>query len=266
MNILIIGATSGIGKSIANYLFAEGNQIIGCGRRAEDKLNDNDISWLKMDVTNQQSVELATGKAVQHFGEIDVLIQCAGRGAIGPIEAFSPEAIDEVLQLNLYGIQRVNQAILPIMRKQRQGRILLISSLAAESGLPFQGVYCASKAALDVLIESLRMEIKQFGLEACVIQPGDFKTEVAEHRKLPTISNDSPYKTQFDRINETATANVKHAANPVKVARKVSQILKKKKLKPKYRVGSTIELIMPKAKAILPASWFEKLLMSYYKL
>ncbi len=266
MKIIITGATSGIGKSIANYLFAEGHQIIGCGRRVEDKINQNQISWLKMDVTNQQSVNNAIEKATQHFGEIDALIQCAGQGAIGPIESFFPEEIHEVFQLNFYGTQRVNQAVLPIMRKQRHGRILLISSLAAEAGLPFQGVYCASKAALDILTESLRMEINQFGLEACVIQPGDFKTEVANHRKLPLIKDNSPYKDQFDRINETATKNVEQAADPVKVAKKVSQILKKNKLKPKYRVGSTIELVMPKAKTILPASWFEKLIMSYYKL
>ncbi len=266
MNILIIGATSGIGKSIANYLFKEGHQIVGCGRRVDDQLNKDEISWLKMDVSNQQSVDEAIQKASSFFTQIDVLIQCAGRGAIGPVEGFSPEEIDEVFQLNLYGIQRVNRAVLPIMRQQGSGRILLISSLASESGLPYHGIYSASKAALDIITESLRMEIKQFGIEACVIQPGDFKTEVADHRKMPKLDSASPYKDQFNRINTTTTANVNHAGDPIKVAIKVSQILKKKKLKPKYRVGAFLELIMPKVKTVLPSSYFEKLLMNYYKL
>ena len=266
MKILITGATSGIGKSIAEYLCNDGHQIIGCGRRVEDKLYDCGISWLKMDVTDKESVDKAIDKAISFLEEIDVVIQCAGRGAIGPVEAFSPAEIDEVFQLNIYGIQRVNQAVIPFMRKQGHGRIIMISSLAAEAGLPFNGVYSASKAALDILTESLRMEVKQFGIEACVIQPGDFKTDVANHRKQPESISKSPYENQFNQINETTIANVAHAPEPIVVAKKISRLLKKKKLKPKYRVGSPIELIMPKVKTLLPTSWFEKLLMGYYKL
>jgi short-subunit dehydrogenase len=128
---------------------------------------------------------------------------------------------------NLYGILRVNQAIIPIMRQQGSGRIILISSLAAEAGLPFQSVYCASKAALDIMIESLCMEIKAFGIDACVLQPGDFKTEVAQHRKHPKFDSESPYRKAFEEINLNATNKVNVAEDPLKVARKASQLLKK---------------------------------------
>ncbi|MGQ8336326.1 SDR family oxidoreductase [Sunxiuqinia sp. A32] len=266
MNIFIVGATSGIGKSIAEKLQFEGHRIFGFGRRVDDEINDNGISWIKMDVCKTESVHSAVKKATSEAGRIDVLIQCAGKGAIGPIESYTPEDIEDVFNLNILGIHRVNREIIPLMRNQANGKIILISSLAAESGLPFNGVYSASKAVLDIFTESLRMEIRQFGIQACVLQPGDFKTEVAQHRKIPDIAPDSPYKDQFERINKTATDKVEFAGDPEKVAIKISQLLKKRKLKPKYRVGSTIELIMPKAKTILPASWFEKLLMKYYKL
>ncbi len=266
MNIIITGATSGIGKSVAEYLVNQNHQVIGCGRSADDELNPEGLSWLKMDVTDQESVSQAIQKAAQHFEQIDVLIQCAGQGAIGPMETFTSEEIEAVFQLNVLGIQRVNKAVLPVMRKQGKGRIIMISSMASETGLPYNGVYCASKAALDVMTESMRFEIKQFGIEACVLQPGDFKTEVAVKRKQPKEVAGSPYQQQFDEINAKTIANVEHAGDPIRVAKKISTILKKKRLKPKYRVGAFLELIMPTVKVILPSSCFEKLIRSYYNM
>lgn len=266
MNILITGATSGIGQSIANHLHTKGHNVIGFGRRVEDELKQDDISWLKMDVTKEDAVKKAIAKAVRHFKHIHVLIQCAGRGAIGPVEAFTAEEIEDVMQLNVYGIQRVNRAVIPIMRQQAKGRIIMISSLAAEAGIPFNGIYSASKAMLENISESLCMEVKQFGIEVCTLQPGDFNTDVSSNRKEPVIDISSPYKEQFERINATATDNVKNASDPIKVAYKVEKILNKKRLKPRYRVGTPLELIMPLAKVILPSRWFQKLLMSYYDL
>ncbi len=243
-----------------------GHHVVGCGRRVKDDFNTEGISWLKMDVTNNDSVVHAINNAYKQFGYFDVLIQCAGRGAIGPIEEFSPEDINEVLQLNLYGIQRVNRAVLPYMRERGKGRIIMISSLAAEAGLPYNGIYSASKAALDIVAESLSMELKQFGVEACVLQPGDFKTDVAYNKKQPFLAPDSPYKDQFDRISKTTVENVENAGDPIAVAYKVEKILKSKRLKPKYRIGAPIEMIMPKVKTILPSRLFQKLMLKYFKL
>ncbi len=266
MNILITGATSGIGKSITTYLASRNHNVIGCGRRVEDEFGTGGVSWVKMDVTNSASVNQAVDKVYRKFGFIDVLIQCAGRGAIGPIEEFSPEDIDEVLQLNVYGIQRVNRAVLPHMREKGSGRILMISSLAAEAGLPYNGIYSASKAALDIMVESLCMEVKQFGVQACVIQPGDFKTDVAYNKKQASLSVNSPYKDQFERISKTTVENVETAGDPIAVAYKIEKILKKKYLKPKYRIGAPIEMIMPKVKTVLPSRWFQGLMLKYFKL
>ncbi len=266
MNILITGATSGIGKAIAYYLKDNGHNVIGFGRRVDDELKKTGLSWLKMDVTNQNSVNKAIDKAIVHFNQVDILIQCAGRGAIGPIETYTPEDIDEVLQLNVYGIQRVNRAVLPIMRKQGSGRLVFISSLAAEAGLPFNGIYSASKAALDIITESLSMEVKQFGIDACVVQPGDFKTDVAYNKKQSLVLDDSPYKEQFDRISKTTIENVENAGDPIRVAQKIEKIINKKKIKPKYRIGAPIEMIMPVVKNILPSRWFQSLMLMYFKL
>lgn len=266
MIVLISGGTAGIGAAIAKQMHKEGHRVFACGRRVENQISTDGISTLKMDVTNKESVNTAIDHLIGETRQIDILIQCAGRGAIGPLEEFQTEEISEVFDLNLYGILRVNQAVLPYLRRQKHGKIILISSLAAEAGLPYQGVYCASKAALDIMVESLRMEIKAFGIEACVLQPGDFKTEVAQHRQLPKLDKQSPYFSTFERINTSATSKVETSDDPSKVAQKVSRILKKKKLKPKYQVGAPIELVMPAVKRILPAQWFEALLMKYYNL
>ncbi len=266
MIVLITGGSAGIGAAIANQLQQEAHRIIVAGRRVKTNFSESGISTLQMDVTKKESVTTAITKLYNATKRIDVVIQCAGRGAIGPLEAFHTDEIADVFNLNLYGILRVNQAIIPIMRQQGSGRIILVSSLAAEAGLPFQSVYCASKAALDIMIESLRMEIKAFGIDAFVLQPGDFKTEVAQHRKLPDIDSKSPYKNAFKKINLNATNKVEMAGDPIKVARKVSQLLAKNRLAPKYRVGEPLELVMPWVKALLPASLFERLLMKYYGL
>ncbi len=266
MIILITGATSGIGKAIAYYLKSKGHQVVGFGRRVDDDLNQGGLSWINMDVTKQDSVNKAIDKAILHLNHIDALIQCAGRGAIGPIEAFCPEDIDEVMQLNVYGVHRVNKAVLPKMRAQGKGRFIFISSLAAEAGLPYNGVYSASKAALDVMTESLCMEVRQFGIDGCVLQPGDFKTDVAYNKKQSNIDEYSPYKDQFERISEITIRNVENAADPIRVAKKVEKILNKSRVKPKYRVGTPLELIMPLVKKILPSRWFQSLILMYYKL
>lgn len=266
MVVLISGGTSGIGAAIAKQLQKEGHRVFAAGRRVENNWESNEISTLKMDVTSKKSVDQAIDLLYRETGQIDAIIQCAGQGAIGPLEEFSIEDITSVFNLNLLGILRVNQAVLPLMRKQKQGKIILISSLAAESGLPYQSVYCASKAALDVMTEALRMEIHAFGIQACVLQPGDFKTEVSQHRKLPQLDEQSPYKRAFDHIHSDVTKKVDQAADPIQVAKKIGRLLKKKKLRPKYRVAGPIELAMPFVKAILPASWFEKMLMKYYGL
>ena len=266
MVVLISGATSGIGKTIAEHLFIEGYRVFGSGRRTEDFISKNTISMLKMDVTDDISVQRAVQTIIQETGRIDLLIQCAGQGAIGPTEEFTPDEIANVFNLNLLGILRVNKAVIPHMRNQNGGRIIHISSLAAEAGLPYQGVYCASKAALDVMTESLRMELKEFNIDVCCIQPGDFKTEVVLHRKKPELDSKSPYKKAFDQINLSATNKVDSAPDPKMVAQKVIKILKQKKFKSKYRVGSGIELMMPRIKNIIPSVWFERLLMRYYKL
>ncbi len=266
MNILVTGATSGIGKSVAHYLKEKGHNVVGFGRRVDDDINEGGLSWIKMDVTNQLSVNEAIDKAILHVKTIDVVIQCAGRGAIGPIETFTPEDIDEVMQLNVYGIQRVNKAVLPKMRGQGSGRLVFISSLAAEAGLPYNGIYSASKAALDIITESLCMEVKQFGIDACVLQPGDFKTDVAYNKKQSSVDKESPYKDQFERISKTTIENVENAGDPIRVAKKIEKILKKRKIKPKYRIGAPIELIMPVVKNLLPSRWFQSLMLMYFKL
>ncbi|WP_159521105.1 SDR family oxidoreductase [Sunxiuqinia indica] len=266
MIVLITGGTAGIGAATAKQLKQEGHRVIVAGRRVETNFSETGISTLQMDVTSEKSVITAVKNLYNTTKRIDVVVQCAGRGAIGPLEAFHTDEIADVFNLNLYGILRVNQAVIPIMRQQGCGRIILISSLAAEAGLPFQSVYCAGKAALDIMIESLRMEIKPFGIDACVLQPGDFKTEVALHRKLPDIDSESPYKNAFEEINLSATNKVDVAGDPIKVARTISQLLKKNKLAPKYRVGSPIELAMPWVKVLIPASLFERLLTKYYGL
>lgn len=266
MICLVTGGTSGIGEAIAIELAKKGHKVYASGRNIPEKSPESILSYVKMDVQDDLSVQNAIKIVLENEKTIDVLVNCAGLGIAGPAEETPMETIKYVFETNFFGLLRVTNAVLPIMRKAKTGYIINISSIASEMGLPFRSFYCASKAAVDMYTEGLRMELKPFNIKACVVQPGDFNTNISKNRSEVSENKSSAYHTTYEKVRRLVNEEVGHSGDPKDVGLVVCQIISDKNPIIKYKVGPFMQKIAPSIKKILPQTWFEKLVMNSYKL
>jgi NAD(P)-dependent dehydrogenase (short-subunit alcohol dehydrogenase family) len=179
---LITGAGRGMGVEFAKAALAAGNNVVASGRnpdRVKEAIGEaDDLLAVKLDVTSEQDAETATNAAVDRFGGIDVLVNNAASLYSGYFEELTPEQIDAQLAVSLTGPMSVTRAVLPVMRKQRSGHIVTISSTAAFAGYEGGTAYATSKFAVDGWLESLAPEIAPFGIHTTTVNPGFFRTEL----------------------------------------------------------------------------------------
>ena len=260
-NILITGTSSGIGAIIAAYLSKKGYNVIGTSRKGSTN-TDNGFKTLKLDVTNGESVENLIQEATKEFGDIDVLINNAGIGYSGPLEDMSIEVAKSQFETNYFGVVRMTQAVLPMMRKNNKGLIINIGSMLGLVGMPFQGHYAASKFALEGFMESLRLELTPFNIQATNICPGDFKSDFAKNRSVQQqVSAD--YQSQFNKLMEFYEKGEAEGADPIMIAKLVEKLIKKKKgHKIRYVVGKLEQTIYLPVKRVVGSSVFERLVKS----
>ena len=152
------------------------------------------------------------------------------------------------------------------MRKAKSGFIVNISSIAGEFGLPLRGYYSASKSAVEMLTEALRMEVKQFGIRVCSVQPGDFATNISANRPTAEVKETSAYRPMFDKINKQVNSEVAEAKDPVMVGEGILRILKQKSPEVRYRIGPFTQKLSVKLKKLIKGKLFEKIIMNHYKL
>jgi NAD(P)-dependent dehydrogenase (short-subunit alcohol dehydrogenase family) len=268
--ILITGGSSGLGAECVNYLASRGHRVYGTSRRAEFPSNEgssHDPLIIPMDVCETASVEAAVAFILQREGRLDVLVNNAGIGHAGSIEDTSIEEGKAQLETNFFGVHRVCRSVLPVMRKQGAGMIVNISSIGGLITIPFQGFYCASKYALVALTESLRMEVKPFGIQVTLIEPGDFKTGLTANRVFAAASqNASAYADRQDAAIGALERDEQSGADPGDLAVLLAEIMDKKRVRPHYLAGMFFQKLAVWVKRVLPASVFEKLIMSYYRI
>lgn len=263
--VLITGATSGIGRQIALYLAQKGYKVYGTGRSPEVS-EEGEVTFLSMDVRDESSIKNAVSFVVEKEGRLDVLINNAGIGMGGSIEETPVSALHNVFATNLYGAVAVIQAVLPIMRRQRKGFIINITSIAGYMGLPFRAGYSASKGALALLAESLRLELKPFGIRVSNIAPGDFATDIASRRYYVPFQEDSPYGEAYQKSLQMMDKHVRQGENPIQMARKIYEVMQQKNPKVHYKQARFLQRISVFLKQILPDRIYERLLMKYYQL
>jgi NAD(P)-dependent dehydrogenase (short-subunit alcohol dehydrogenase family) len=178
----ITGAGRGMGVDIAKAALAAGNAVVATGRNTGNVTKAvgaaDDLLVAKLDVTSPADAEAAVQAAVDRFGGIDVLVNNAASFEAGFFEELSPEQIERQLAVSLIGPMNVTRAVLPVMRKQRSGHIVTISSLAGLAGSEYTSAYAASKFAVDGWMESLAAEVEPFGIHTTVVNPGFFRTEL----------------------------------------------------------------------------------------
>jgi NAD(P)-dependent dehydrogenase (short-subunit alcohol dehydrogenase family) len=259
--ILVTGATSGIGAAIASRLAADGNRVFGTGRNATGETSGG-VTLLPLDVRSDDSVRRTMQDVMTRADRIDVLINNAGYLLAGACEEVSLEQAKDEFETNFFGTVRMVNAVLPAMRKRKSGRIINVSSLAGVVALPFWGFYNASKFAVEGYTESLRLDLKPFGIRVTLIEPGTIKT--AFYRQ-PTVATMPEYARWRDRAMKTLKEFEERAPGPDVVAKAVSNVVRSKS--PPFRVKITREAhLLPFLKRILPDSLMESTLRAAYKL
>ena len=260
--IVITGISSGLGKSTAEYLAQKGHIIYGISRKLLE-VNPK-INVLKADVTDPESLKAAIETVLHKEGKIDVLINNAGMGISGPIEYSSNEDIKLQMDTNFTGIVNLIKCVLPAMRKQREGKIINISSIGGLMALPFQGFYSASKFAIEGLSEALRMELKPFHIKVVVIRPGDFFTGFTSNRKIDPILSDNPYEPQFRKTLSIIETDEKKGLKPEYFARKLALIIEQKNPHFTYIISTAEQKLAVILKILLPEALFSSILGSHY--
>jgi NAD(P)-dependent dehydrogenase (short-subunit alcohol dehydrogenase family) len=182
---LITGASSGIGLQIAKAALVAGHQVIATGRDANKvskAINDasGNLLAVKMDVTDPAEIEEAIHSAIEKFGTIDVLVNNAGNFYAGFFEGLSQQQVEQQIATNLFGPMNVTRAVLPVMRKNKSGHIITITSTAGLVGYELCTAYAASKFGLEGFMESLQLEVAPFGIQTTIVEPGFFRTNLLE--------------------------------------------------------------------------------------
>ncbi|AXT20520.1 SDR family NAD(P)-dependent oxidoreductase [Flavobacteriaceae bacterium AU392] len=263
--VLITGGSSGIGKSIGEHLIKKGLTVYGTSRNPQN-YPDSKFKIIALDVCNNESIQNCVREVIKFEERLDIVINNAGAGITGPIEEIPEVEIKRNFETNLFGPINVIKAVLPQMRKQNSGLIINITSIAGYMGLPYRGVYSASKGALELITEAFRMEIKNFNIEMTNVAPGDFATNIAAGRYHEPLKDDSPYKIPYGNTLKLMDNHVNSGSNPNLMAEVVYKIINTKNPKIHYKVGVFLQKFSVVLKRILPSKVYEKMLLKHYKL
>ncbi|MFC4818236.1 SDR family oxidoreductase [Flavobacterium sp. GCM10023249] len=263
--VLITGGSSGIGKSIGEFLHQKGFTVYGTSRNPE-RITNSVFPLLALDVRNVETIQQAVNQIIAKSGRIDVVINNAGVGITGPIEEIPTEEIKNNFETNLFGPIEVMKAVLPQMRSQKSGLIINITSIAGYMGLPYRGIYSASKGALELITEALRMETKQFGIQITNVAPGDFATNIAAGRYHAPVIKGSAYEVPYGNTLNEMNTHVDSGSNPEEMASAIYKIIQTPNPNVHYKVGAFMQKFSIVLKRALPDKVYEKMLMNHYKL
>jgi NAD(P)-dependent dehydrogenase (short-subunit alcohol dehydrogenase family) len=218
--ILITGASSGIGRATALYFAEKGWNVAATLRdphKADPALRHPQVTLFALDVTNADSIVQAIADTLNRYQKIDVLLNNAGYGLFGPVEALDGQQIHHQFATNLFGLIGVTQHVLPIMRAAGQGLILNISSIVGRMALPYASSYIATKFAVEGLSESMRYELEPFHIRVKIIEPGSISTEFGKGSMQMAVSD--PYRESMKKFLGVFTKSNSAGATPDEVAK-----------------------------------------------
>ena len=266
MIVLVTGASSGIGYQSAILLAQKGHKVYGAARRVErmEPLREYGITPMSLDVTSDESMQACVSAILAAEGRIDALVNNAGYGYFGAIENVSMEEARRQLDVNVFGLARLTQLVLPSMREHGFGRIVNVGSVAGRVVLPFGGWYHVSKYSVEALSDALRMELKPFGIDVVLIEPGGINTEwghiAADH--LEASSKDTPYAAPAQKearlMHYTYSGNFL-LSNPSVVSRAIGKAVNARHPRHRYHPGAG-SLFLLWLHSLLPARWWDALL------
>lgn len=260
---LVTGASSGFGKAFATTLAKNGFRVFGTSRKLEGPGSDG-FTMLQLDVTSDESVATCVGNVLEAAGKLDLLVNNAGFVLAGAIEETSVEEAKAQFETNFFGVVRMTRAVLPVMRRHRSGQIINIGSVGGMLASPFEGLYIATKFALEGYTESLRLEVKGLGIKVSIIEPGFFKTGFfnAEVRVKDKISD---YDTS--RNNASAVREAEHrgkAQDPALVANLLLKVANSTSPRIRYLIGREKGAV--RLKSVVPEGLYESFTRKHWRL
>lgn len=265
---IITGASSGMGKSTAFELQQKGYKVYGMARRTE-KMNDlkeKGMEVVSLDLTNDESITAAVNTVLEKEGRIDVLINNAGYGSYGSVEEVSIEEAKRQFEVNIFGLARITQLVIPTMRMQKSGRIVNISSMGGKMYTPFGAWYHATKFALEGWSDCLRIELKQFGIDVAIVEPGGIQTEWGDiaMESLAQVSGKGPYADMAKKVIAVSDKN-NNKLTPVDVlGKEIAKAASENNPKTRYLKGYLAKPLVGMRKWLGDRT-FDKLLMSQLK-
>jgi NAD(P)-dependent dehydrogenase (short-subunit alcohol dehydrogenase family) len=254
--VLITGASRGIGRLCAEKLAAEGWRVFGAARTSASLDN---VEMIEMNVDDDASVIAGLAHVLGRAGRLDALINNAGFSMRGAVEDVSMAEAKAIFETNFFGALRVSRAATQALRDSR-GIVVNMSSLAAQIGLPFTAHYCASKAALEALSESLRLELQPFGVRVVIVEPGDFKTEINVTRRISEATRQGLYAAAFEKFLSRRRAFEEKASTAEPVAMLVSRVLNMPEPELRYVVAMPSQRLLLLLKRYAPQRVYELLL------
>lgn len=269
--ILITGASSGIGFDAAQTLARQGHTVYAAARRVEkmEPLQIDGVKVMRMDVTDSASMAEGVKTVLDAEGRIDVLVNNAGYGYFGAVENVTMEEARRQVEVNVFGLAELCKLVLPVMRKQGSGRIINTSSIAGKMVLPFGAWYHVSKFSVEALSDALRMEMRPFGVDVVLIEPGGIKTDwgIIAAKHLAESSKGTAYEE--DSLREAKLIHKGYSGNylsaPRVVTRAISRAVNSQRPRARYRIGSGA-FIMVFLHTVLPTRWWDGMMRRFMRI
>jgi NAD(P)-dependent dehydrogenase (short-subunit alcohol dehydrogenase family) len=254
--VLITGASSGIGRVTARLFATRGYRVFGTSRRIYPA--DRGVEMLRLDVRSEESVAECVSEVVKRAGGLDVLVNNAGVEYLGIAEETTIADAQAVFDTNFFGVARMVNAVLPLMRARRHGHIVNIGSAAAWVGEPGEAFYAASKRALAGYTEALRHEVWPLGIHVTLVEPGAFKTDILAAQQATTGKSIADYDRVRRAAIRTLEQGLERGGDPAAVSRVILRVARTKAPRLRYGVGREAYWI-PFARVLLPQRWFDVL-------
>ncbi len=223
---LVTGSSRGIGLEIVKAALAEGDNVVATARnvttlREHLCADAQEVEYIELDVQDSTAAKTAVARSIDRFGSIDVLVNNAGFGQLGPFETVDSAAIEQQFATNVFGLMHVTRAVLPEMRRQRRGHIFNISSIGGAIGFDGASIYCSTKFAVEGFSESLSLEVKRFGIDVTIVEPGFFRTDFLDASSVhygqvdiqDYVAAARDQKSQYDSYSHLQPGNPKKLAH-----------------------------------------------------
>lgn len=239
--VLITGCSTGIGRDLAGRLTQAGYSVIATARQFESLADLPAALKLALDVTQPTSIAQALECTLARFDRLDVLVNNAGYARVGALEEVPLDSVQQMFDVNVFGVLRMIQAVVPHMRRQGGGRIINVGSIAGKLATPVNGPYSATKFALEALSDALRLELEPFGIRVSLIEPGAIKTrfdQTVNALAQATLSAaDSPYRVLYREYQQSSDGMRRNEPGPEVVSRVIQQAIEASAPKARYRAG-----------------------------